>query len=383
MPDASLSIISDDARLDWRRFEGQHVKIVPSPERPSRASRRFAQNSWPVGRLLYPNEFAAMKTVRELLKNADALVVTGGDIFSSDYGDMERHLDIIREALDKGVQVFMHAHSVGVFSTRDEAASWVDVARRCRLVTLRENASMKYLRDEVKYDGDNLAIAADPAFLLEPAPASFGERCRSMFGINGKDRPIVAVGASEGVSSFAGADGTPHFQFWIHLVDAFVSELNAHVILIPHVQERWVGHDDRALATRIANACNRPDSVHLVGGDYNASQFKALIAGADFVIAERMHACIAGLSSCVPTLAIGYSIKARGIMNDLFDGKAEELGTTVPLKQLMESKNPAELVLRVFENAQSIHEQLATAVPAQRESASRGFLAIAKMLGER
>jgi polysaccharide pyruvyl transferase WcaK-like protein len=33
-----------------------------------------------------------------------------------------------------------------------------------------------------------------------------------------------------------------------------------------------------------------------------------------------MHACIAGLSTAVPTVPVGYSIKARGITTQVFEG---------------------------------------------------------------
>ena len=36
------------------------------------------------------------------------------------------------------------------------------------------------------------------------------------------------------------------------------------------------------------------------------------------MIAARTHASIAAYSSCIPTLVIGYSVKSRGIAEDLF-----------------------------------------------------------------
>ena len=36
------------------------------------------------------------------------------------------------------------------------------------------------------------------------------------------------------------------------------------------------------------------------------------------MIAARTHASIAAYSSCVPTLVIGYSVKAKGIAKDIF-----------------------------------------------------------------
>ena len=52
--------------------------------------------------------------------------------------------------------------------------------------------------------------------------------------------------------------------------------------------------------------------------DADASTLKGVIARCRFFIGARTHATIAAYSSCVPTLVVGYSIKAKGIAKDLF-----------------------------------------------------------------
>ena len=52
--------------------------------------------------------------------------------------------------------------------------------------------------------------------------------------------------------------------------------------------------------------------------DCNAEELKGYIARCRFLIAARTHASIAAYSNCVPTLVIGYSVKAKGIAKDLF-----------------------------------------------------------------
>jgi polysaccharide pyruvyl transferase WcaK-like protein len=41
------------------------------------------------------------------------------------------------------------------------------------------------------------------------------------------------------------------------------------------------------------------------------------------VVTARTHASIAAYSTCVPTLVVGYSVKARGIARDLFCNEAD------------------------------------------------------------
>lgn len=52
--------------------------------------------------------------------------------------------------------------------------------------------------------------------------------------------------------------------------------------------------------------------------DCNAEELKGYIARCRYMIAARTHASIAAYSQKVPTLVVGYSIKARGIAKDLF-----------------------------------------------------------------
>ena len=49
-----------------------------------------------------------------------------------------------------------------------------------------------------------------------------------------------------------------------------------------------------------------------------AREIKSSIGRMHLLITARTHASIAGYSMCVPTLVIGYSVKAKGIAKDLF-----------------------------------------------------------------
>ncbi len=51
---------------------------------------------------------------------------------------------------------------------------------------------------------------------------------------------------------------------------------------------------------------------------YNAKELKGYISRCRAFVGARTHSTIAAYSTGVPTLAIGYSVKARGIAKDLF-----------------------------------------------------------------
>jgi len=52
--------------------------------------------------------------------------------------------------------------------------------------------------------------------------------------------------------------------------------------------------------------------------DHNCMELKGFISHCRMFIGARTHATIAAYSTCVPTLAVGYSVKAKGIAKDIF-----------------------------------------------------------------
>ena len=59
-------------------------------------------------------------------------------------------------------------------------------------------------------------------------------------------------------------------------------------------------------------------------------------------IGARTHATIAAYSTCVPTLVVGYSVKALGIARDLF---GSEENYVIPVQTLQDS----DALLRAYE----------------------------------
>ena len=70
--------------------------------------------------------------------------------------------------------------------------------------------------------------------------------------------------------------------------------------------------------------------------DCNCMELKGYISRCRFFIGARTHATIAAYSSCVPTLVVGYSVKARGIAQDIF-GTAENY--VIPVQELQKESD--------------------------------------------
>lgn len=143
----------------------------------------------------------------------------------------------------------------------------------------------------------------DPAFSLAPEPISLPEG----FGTS-----AAALNISPLILRREGA----LLDYFVEAAHFLLKSADA-LLLVPHVTISV--DDDRealnALAQRLTpqertQLCWTPDNA-------NAAQRKYLISRCKVLVCCRTHASIAGYSSAVPTLVLGYSVKSQGIGSDL------------------------------------------------------------------
>jgi colanic acid/amylovoran biosynthesis protein len=250
------------------------------------------------------------------IRSASVVVASGGDVFSSDYGRLQWHLTPLALAQHHNVPVVFLAQSIGPFRMPEEAEMFKRVAQQSSLITVRESLSYDYVTKELGLSTDIVKLTADPAFLLASPPPGDVEKMLKSYGID-KNRPVIAVAVSQGISQFSEVNYHDHFQAWQRLIFNVLETMKAQILLIPHVQTSSPGNDDRIIATNLIRSFNYNPDLHIAGANLSASEFKGLIGACDMVIAERMHSAIAGLSSGVCTVVVGYSVKAEGIMKDI------------------------------------------------------------------
>ena len=77
-------------------------------------------------------------------------------------------------------------------------------------------------------------------------------------------------------------------------------------------------------------------------------------------IGARTHATIAAYSTCVPTLVIGYSVKSKGIAQDIF-GTCENY--VIPVQQLKEEMELVRSFEWLDENYIGIKNKLEDRIP--------------------
>lgn len=193
------------------------------------------------------------------------------------------------------------------------------------LIVARESVTAEAMR----IVGLPVRTFCDPAFFLEarelPLPAGWREG--KTVGVNVS--PLVLAHAK---------DGGAALDAFCALVRHILETSDNAVALVPHVT--WAHDNDLdALGAIKARFADEP-RVFLLPGSLNATELKGYISRLRALVTARTHASIAAYSTRVPTLVIGYSVKARGIARDLFGSEAGHLIAAQELagaQQLIES----------------------------------------------
>ena len=178
------------------------------------------------------------------------------------------------------------------------------------LILARESETVAYLASLGIVD--QVRLVADPAFVLKAErPACAAELMRFL------NRRPIGLNLSPLVGRYRMDGGAS----WTAVVKACVDQLlKANVgpiLLVPHVVLH--GDDDYAFLEDIRNLTEAgQDQLMIVPPNLRASEYKWVISKLRAFIGARTHATIAALSSNIPTISIGYSMKSSGINKDIF-----------------------------------------------------------------
>lgn len=205
-----------------------------------------------------------------------------------------------------------------------------------------------FARESISYEAlkrinDNTYLYPDPAFYLS--------RERIDLSSDLLKQNLIGINLSPLITEYERNKGIALKNYEV-LIRYILNDTNYGIALIPHVV--WKSNDDREILKILYNRYNQTNRVFLVN-DYNCEQQKHIISKCDFFIGARTHATIAAYSSLVPTIVVGYSVKARGIARDLF---GTEKNYVVPVQKL-ESENDLTIAFRwCFEHKNEIKSKL-------------------------
>ena len=169
------------------------------------------------------------------------------------------------------------------------------------LITVRESLSYEGLKNVGI--ADNLLLCPDPAFQLDTMEVNLPEGFdkSNTIGIN--------------VSPLVSTCGNLVMENYLELIKYILEDSSNKILLIPHVIKEET--DDRETLRFLMEQFAGNERIKMLD-DSNCMALKGTISKCRLFVGARTHATIAAYSTCVPTLAVGYSVKARGIARDIF-----------------------------------------------------------------
>lgn len=216
--------------------------------------------------------------------------------------------------------------------------------RHYGLVAARESITYEVAKEV----GAKALLMPDPAFHMMPEPCEVDERFprNEVIGIN--ISPVIIHSEKNTGAAYAN---------YKTLIQYILDNTDASIALIPHVV--WAHNDDRVPLKQLYDDFDQDSRLILVE-DHTAPELKYIISKCSFFVGARTHATIAAYSTGVPTLVVGYSVKARGIARDLF---GTEDGYVLPVQQLKESDELTQAFIRLYKKRDAIRGHLNELLP--------------------
>jgi colanic acid/amylovoran biosynthesis protein len=246
------------------------------------------------------------------------LDIGGGDSFTDIYGAprARRMLASKIMTLLAGRPLVHAPQTIGPFERPWVRRMASAVLSRGALTVTRDRLSTAYL-DEIGFSGKRLE-ATDVALRLpydKPAPRAEGGPVRVGLNVSG----LLFNGGYSGANQFGLAADYPTLVRG--LIEDFRARPEVELTLVGHVISELLPIEDDQ---RVCAALAEEYGLKLAPAFGHPSEAKSFIAGLDFFMGARMHACIAAFSSGVPVLPMAYSRKFSGLFGTLgYDALAD------------------------------------------------------------
>jgi polysaccharide pyruvyl transferase CsaB len=259
-----------------------------------------------------------LQAAARAIEQSDALLIGGGgliqDYLPSDpdthltprHGNLSFWTTMALLARSSGVPAIGYALGVGPLSTpegRDHARMFFELL------------SLTIVRDEPSaalVEGLGLArpeVAADPAYLLEPATRDPLEGGLDDLPTGGALRICVSVRSWPGNDAWQSELAAA--------LDLLIERHDADILFLPFQQSRKGLDNDALVATRIAARMKHTARRAVISTELTPAEKAAVIAGSDLVIGMRLHSLVFAATAETPAVGIAYDPKVLNAMADL------------------------------------------------------------------
>lgn len=290
---------------------------------------------------------------RDFIRNivSDKVYISiGGDNYCYHFSEWLQVLN--KEINKKGAKTILWGCSINEDELENQDV--LDDLERYSLITARETLTYNLLKSRLSKT--KVKYVPDTAFLLPVVEKELpkGFAYGNTIGLN------VSPVATENACA-----GEKLLEYIIEMVDFIIDTTTYQIALIPHVVID--GNDDRNILCEIQRRCKDLSRTVMIEDD-NCMVIKGYISRCDLFIGARTHATIAAYSTTVPTMVLGYSIKARGIANDLF---GTDKNYVLPVQKIESGKVLIDDFKWLMANKKEIRSHLSKIMPEYKGNIQR------------
>jgi polysaccharide pyruvyl transferase CsaB len=284
------------------------------------------------------------------IERLDLLVFGGGGILYD--ADARVYLREVSIAHEKRVPVMLYAVGAGPLDNPEAQAAVRDCLEHVEVVTVRERSAQQVL--EAAGVHRDIVVTADPALLLKPEPVPRGVLKRE--GLEGR-RKLIGMSVREPGVAAPDIDEKQYHSLLANAADYMVDRFDADIVFVP--MERSVldtQHSHAVIALML-----RAQRATVLKGEYTSGQMLGLMGRFSFVVGMRLHFLMFAALRGVPFIALPYSGKVSGFL--------EDLGLPAPPLKLV---NPGRLIAHLDESwdkRRALRTKLIKALPALQERA--------------
>lgn len=233
------------------------------------------------------------------MRKDDIMLSTGGDMMCYDDNEVIYTNNFVNS---KGYKSILWGCS---FDEKNITREKLNTLKKFSYIYSRESLSEEVFR---RLGFTNVCCYPDPAFILEPEHCELPQ-CFQKNKVIGFNVSNYVLGDNQEFDSEFGKDV-------IKLIETILNKSDHHILLIPHVL--WKNQDDRIASKRIYEKFLSTNRISMLDSDsLNYLQIRYVISNLYIFIGARTHAMISAYSTFVPAIALGYSIKSRGIAHDI------------------------------------------------------------------
>jgi len=297
---------------------------------------------------------------KEMLKHLDgsaAVINLAGDNYSLDYGNIRIFTDIDDTVIKNKKPIIFWGASIGPFIKNSSIENFMKKhLKKITAIFARETETIQYL-SSIGIESKVYQVA-DPAFAMKPKKPGGTNLTIEKNSIGVNLSPFMARFAMDGNISMWGRRAKK-------IIEKILNDVPCNLYLIPHVTR--INNNDYLFLKDIYESIEGPKkNIFLIPPSYNAMETKWIIGQLDLFVGARMHSTIAALSSYVPNLSLSYSIKSKGLNNDVFGHQnyLMDMGEIT-------SDNIVKKMKIMLENSKEIKGELRKKIPEMEKRSKR------------